>query len=57
MYIFFDKNLFWEEWPSGLRCYNQNQNVPSSNPTSHAARLRNPTLLQDSIKKLSQFID
>ena len=27
----------WGEWPKGLRYYNQNWNVPDSNPTRHSA--------------------
>ena len=31
--------LLWEEWPSGLRRYNQNWKVPGSKPTRHAVNL------------------
>ena len=33
----------WGEWPSWLRCCDQNRKVPSSNPTRYLARLRDPT--------------
>ena len=35
-------------WASGLRCYNQNRKVPSSNHTRHSGRLRDPRSLQGS---------
>ena len=35
----------WGEWPSWLRCCDQNRKVPSSNPTRCLARLRDPTSL------------
>ena len=35
----------WGEWPSWLRCCDQNRKVPSSNPTWCLARLRDPTSL------------
>ena len=34
----------WGEWPSGLRHFNQHQNVPVSNPIRHSAGLKDPTL-------------
>ena len=35
----------WGEWPSWLRCCDQNRKVPKSNPTKCLARLRDPTSL------------
>ena len=33
------------QWPSGLRCHNQNRKVLGSNPTRRSAGLREPTWL------------